>query len=234
MADLFNVSLSAATIARMSSSCARSVTIFGDVLRDLVAGARVKHMDETGFRMGGKIQWLHVACIRMLTFYRVCAKRGCLLANVFGVVVHDHWKPYYTMEGVRHALCIAHHLRELKALIDIEQEDWARKLQRLLQRACHAANLAKERNIIVKPQLIDLFERSYDAILAEGLAYHAALSPLLSLEKTKRRGRKARRTGHNLLARLYSRKEDTLQFLHDPAVPFTNNQAERDVRMMKL
>ena len=170
----------------------------------------------------------------MLTFYRVCAKRGSLLANVVGVVVHDHWKPYYTMDGVRHALCNAHHLRELKALVDIEHEDWARKLQRLLRRACYAANLAKERDIILKPRLIDLFERGYDAILNEGLAYHAALSPLLPQEKTKRRGRKARRTGHNLLARLYSRKEDTLRFLHDPAVPFTNNQAERDVRMMKL
>jgi transposase len=234
MADLFNVNLSAATIARMSRSCAHSLTIFGEVLRDFVAGARVKHMDETGFRMGGKTHWLHVACTRMLTFYRVCAKRGSLLANVVGIVVHDHWKPYYTMKGVQHALCNAHHLRELKALVDIEHEDWARKLQRLLRRACHAANLARERGIILKPRLIELFEQSYDAILNEGLAYHGALSPLLREEKAKRRGRKARRTGHNLLARLHSRKEDTLRFLYDPAVPFTNNQAERDARMMKL
>ena len=62
----------------------------------------------------------------MLTFYRVCAKRGSLLMNVAGIVVHDHWKPYYTMPGVLHALCNAHHLRELKALVEIEKEDWAR------------------------------------------------------------------------------------------------------------
>jgi hypothetical protein len=55
------------------------------------------------------------------------------LANVVGIVVHDHWKPYYTMSGVLHALCNAHHLRELKALIDIEKEDWARKMQQLLR-----------------------------------------------------------------------------------------------------
>lgn len=82
-------------------------------VRDLVAA--VKHMDETGFRIGGKTQWLHVACTTWLTFYRVCARRGSLLGGVAGIVVHDHWKPYYTMPGVLHALCNAHHLGELKA-----------------------------------------------------------------------------------------------------------------------
>ena len=105
-------------------------------MRDLVADAPVKHMDETGFRIGGKTQWLHVASTALLTFYRVCAKRGSLLANVASIVVHDHWKPYYTMQGVLHALCNAHHLRELKALVEIEKEEWARKMQRLLRRAC--------------------------------------------------------------------------------------------------
>src|SRR5215468_5867763 len=125
MADLFGVKLAAATIARMSRTCAARLQAFVITVRDLVAGAPVKHMDETGFRIGGKTQWLHVASTAWLTFYRVCARRGSLLANVVGIVVHDHWKPYYTMSGVLHALCNAHHLRELKALIDIEKEDWA-------------------------------------------------------------------------------------------------------------
>ena len=111
MADLFGVKLVAATIARMSRTCAGRLQDFVEALRDLVAGAPVKHMDETGFRIGGKTQWLHVASTALLTFYRVCAKRGSLLANVAGIVVHDHWKPYYTMPGVLHALCNAHHLR---------------------------------------------------------------------------------------------------------------------------
>jgi transposase len=233
MADLFGVKLAAASIANMSGACAKGLKVFGDAVRDLVAGAPVKHMDETGFRIGGKTQWLHVACTALLTFYRVCAKRGALLANVVGVVVHDHWKPYYTMQGVLHALCNAHHLRELKALIEIEKEDWARKMQRLLRRACHAANLARERDALLKPWLIACFERRYDAIVAEGLAFHEAQPPLTE-NAGKRRGRAKRRTGHNLLSRFATREEDTLRFLHDPAVPFTNNQAERDGRMMKL
>jgi transposase len=237
MADLFGVRIVAATLSTMSRACATRLREFAATLRDLVAGAPVKHMDETGFRIGGKTQWLHVASTGLLTFYRVCARRGSLLADVIGIVVHDHWKPYYTMQGVLHALCNAHHLRELKALIEIEKEDWARKMQRLLRRACYAANLARERGVCLKPRLIESFERSYDAILAQGLAWHEAEQPLARARTQpadKSRGRQPRRTGHNLILRLMTRKQDTLRFLRDPAVPFTNNQAERDARMMKL
>jgi transposase len=237
MADLFGVKVAAATIARMSRTCAERLQGFVETVRDLVAGAPVKHMDETGFRIGGKTQWLHVASTAMLTFYRVCAKRGSLLANVVGIVVHDHWKPYYTIEGVLHALCNAHHLRELKALVEIEKEEWARRMQRLLRRACHVTNRARERGVPLKPRLIEYFERRYDAVLAEGLAFHETQLPLgraVIKGGGKRRGRTPRRTGHNLLLRLATRKQDTLRFLHDPTVPFTNNQAERDGRMMKL
>ena len=170
----------------------------------------------------------------LLTFYRISPKRGSLLANVTGIVVHDHWKPYDTLEGVLHALCNAHHLRELKALVEIE-EDWARRMQRLLRRACHATNLARHRGMPLKPSLIARIERCYDAILAEGLAFHAAHPPLVSAAAAAhRRGRPARRVGHNLLLRLSTRKQDVLRFLTDPGVPFTNNLVERDGRMMKL
>jgi transposase len=247
MADLFGAKLAAATIARMSRAGAARLQDFVAAVRDLVTGAAVKHMDETGFRIAATTQWLHVACTALLTFYRVAAKRGSLLANVTGIVVHDHWKPYYTMPNVSHALCNAHHLRELQALIDLDKEEWARKMQVLLRRAAHAVTLARERDGGVKPRLltkrlIARFERRYDAIVAEGLAFHEAQAPLQSgprarpaaQTKGRKRGRKPRRTGHNLLLRLAGRKPDVLRFLSDPDVPFTNNQAERDLRMMKV
>lgn len=235
MADLFGVTLVAATIARISRDCARRYAGFVDAVRDLVAAAAVKHLDETGFRMGGRTQWLHIASTLRLTFYRVSSKRGSLLANVIGIVVHDHWKPYYTMTGVLHALCNAHHLRELKALVEIEKEDWARQMQRLLRRACHASNVARERGVPLKPGLIALFERCYDTILADGLAFHETQPALARAGGTgKRRGRPPRRVGHNLLLRLSTRKTDVLRFLTDPLVPFSNNLAEQDGRMMKL
>jgi transposase len=178
---------------------------------------------------------LHIASTVLLTFYRVSPRRGSLLAHVTGVVVHDHWKPYYTLKGVLHALCNAHHLRELKALVEIEKEDWARKMQLLLRRACHATNLARERGVALRPGLIALIERRYDMILAQGFVVHDAQPTLIPAEvKARRRGRPPRRVGHNLLLRLSTRKPDVLRFLSDPLVPFTNNLAERDGRMMKL
>lgn len=231
MRDVFGVSLVPATIARMSRSCADRLRSVAKMLRDAVCAAKVKNLDETGFRLGGKTQWLHIASTSLLTFYRVSGKRGSLLAGVGGIVVHDHWKPYYTMEGVQHALCNAHHLRELKALIEIDGERWASKMQRLLRRACHVTNIARDRAIALKPSLIALIERSYQAILEEGFAFHRRLP---ALRRAQRRGHKPKRVGHNLLVRLDQRKEDVLRFLHDLTVPFTNNDAERDARMMKL
>ncbi len=231
MADLFGVHLTTATIARISQDYAARCRAFVDALREQVANAPVKHMDETGFRVGGKTQWLHIASTFLLTFYRVSAKRGSLMENVSGIVVHDHWQPYYTMSGVLHALCNAHHLRELKALVEIEKEEWARQMQRLLRLACHAANPAREADKPLKPALIALIERRCDVIVAGGMAFHEAQP---ALGKRGKRGRAPRRVGHNLLLRLLTRKHDVLRFLTDPTVPFTNNLAEQDARMMKV
>jgi transposase len=237
LSDLFGLKMVPATIARMSTACAQRFRGFADTVCEHVAAARVKHLDETGFRIGGRTQWLHIFSTALLTFYRISSKRGSLLSDVTGIVVHDHWKPYYTMTGVLHALCNAHHLRELKALVEIEKEEWARKMQRLLRRACHAVNLARERGVSLKPPLIELFRRRYDHILKEGIAFHEGQPELVRATaqgQRKRRGRPRRRTGHNLLLRLSARKEDVLRFLAAPDVPFSNNQAEQDGRMMKV
>jgi transposase len=232
MALLFAVRLSGATIARLNHACAQRFTGFADAVQALVAAAAVKHLDETGFRIAGKTRWLHIACTKLLTCYRIGA-RGSLLEGLVGIVVHDHWKPYYTLAGVLHALCNAHHLRELKALVEIEHEAWAANMQRLLRRACHATKLARERGTPLDPALLGLINRRYNAIVASGLSFHEAQPPPASTSK-RRRGPPPRRIGHNLLLRLLTRKADVLRFLTDPSVPFTNNEAERDGRMMKL
>ncbi len=235
MSDLFGVHLVTATIAAMSRNCAERFQDFAAFLRQQVAAAPVKHLDETGFRIGGKTLWLHIASTLRLTFYRISHKRSSLPENVTGIVVHDHWRPYFKLPGVLHALCNAHHLRELQALIEIDHEDWARKMRNLLRRACHAANLARQQNKPLPSPLIALIERSYDAILAQGLAFHNAQPALpRNIGKGAGQGRTPRRIGHNLLLRLSNHKPDVLRFLHNPEVPFTNNQAEQDARMMKL
>ena len=95
----------------------------------------------------------------------------------------------------------------------------------------YGARICAER---LKPPLIELFNRSYDRILQEGFSFHEAQPPLVRAGERKCRGRQRRRTGHNFLLRLSTRKEDVLRFLIDADVPFTNNQAEPDARMMKV
>lgn len=86
-------------------------------------------------------------CTAMLTAYRISPRRGCLVSDdveVNGIVVHDHWKPYYTMPGVEYVLCNAPHLRELKAILQIEKENWARQMQSLLRWGAHADSLSRD------------------------------------------------------------------------------------------
>ena len=189
--------------------------------------APVKHADETGVRVGGALRWLQVAATTLLTFYMVTSKRGEIIADMIGVLVHDHFAPYF--ESVLHALCNAHHLRELKALIEIEKEPWAKTMAKLLRLACHATNRA--RGSPVRPSFVAVFTARYRRIVAEGLAFHEAQPPLDPPGKPKR-GR--RRPGHNLLIRLRDHEDAVLRFLYDPAVPFTNNLAEQGGRMAKV
>jgi transposase len=168
-----------------------------------------------------------------LTHYRADKKRGAMLEGVLGIIVHDFWKPYFTIDGVEHALCNAHHLRELKNLIEIEKEPWALEMARFLRQACHAANLARQRSKNLKPDFLVWLSARYDRIVAQGLSFHEKQTPLESLGR-KRKSQTRRRAGHNLLLRLQGHKDEALRFLTNPEVPFTNNQAERDIRMMKL
>jgi len=109
MADLFGVKLAAATRARMSGACAVRFQGFVGTVYRLIQTVAVNHLDETGFRIGGTTQGLHIAATRWLTFYRTAPKRGSRWEGLLGILVHDPWKPYYTLTGVLHALCHAHH-----------------------------------------------------------------------------------------------------------------------------
>lgn len=229
--DLHGIDISTASIAAMIHRKAAELGDFVGVVGQAVRAAAVKHGDETGLRIGGALRWLQVAATTLLTFYLVTLKRGEIISDMAGVLVHDHFGPYFGLEGVLHALCNAHHLRELKALIEIEKEQWAKDMARLLRLACHATNQA--RGSPVRASFVAVFVARYRRIVAEGLTFHEAQPPLDPPGKPKR-GRPKRRTGHNLLIRLRDHEDAVLRFLHDPAVPFTNNVAEQGGRMMKV
>ena len=117
--------------------------------------------------------------------------------------------------------------------MEFDKEDWARRMQQFLRRAWRVARMARERDIAVPGRLLARLARGYDRLLVEALAFHESQPPL-SPPRPGRRGAPKRRKGHNLALRLHERKDATLRFLTDPQVPFTNNEAERDLRMMKL
>ena len=210
MSDLFAVSISTATITAMGRRTARRFEPFlahvADVIRTAVP---VKHLDETGLRIAARTRWLHVLCTPFLTVLRIGAGRGDVEKDLEGILIHDDYAAYFTLKGVRHGACNAHHLRKLQALIDIEKEDWAKSMHRLPERAHRATRFSRENGRDVPASL-------GARILDHAIAFHEAQPPL----RTGKRGRKKRRIGHNLALRLRKHKEGCLRSLTDPRTPF--------------
>lgn len=196
--------------------------------------AKVRHLDETGFRIAGSLHWLHTMSSQGHTFYRVGEARGDIPEGLKGgVVVHDHFRPYAALANVDHAFCNAHHLRELQALIEIDKEPWAQAMRDLLIDAAKAVRQAKQAGqSALEPERVQGFVDRYWLAVREGLSFHRAL-PAFDPSRSPRK-RKKQRPGHNLLIRLKTFKHETLRFLVDFDVPFTNNLAEQDLRMTKV
>ena len=235
MRDLFGTgTLCPASIVGWGTKRAAELAPVAAHIAALVALAPVRHLDETGMRVAGKTQWLHVASTSLLTHYRVSAKRGEVPATfTHGIVVHDHFKPYFSLKWVGHALCNAHHLRELKAVTDYDHEPWANKMARVLLAAAKAVRHAVANGAdCLADGLHRRISALYDQIIRRGIETHEGMDPIP--RKKGARGKTAKRTGHNLLVRLRDFKAETLRFMVDFSVPFTNNQAEQDVRMMKV
>ncbi len=227
--DLFGVQRSQGTLMNMVSRAAAGLEGLVLHVRDAVAAAPVKHMDETGIRVRGRLAWLHVACTGLLSHFRVGAGRGDVMRDATGVAVHDHWRPYFTIPGTVPALCAAHLLRELQDRVDFDDEAWAATMARRLRRAIHAVNLSEGKPLPAR--LADRIGRRTDSIVAAGISMHESRPP----PPTKgRRGRRKRRRGHNLVRRLQDNREGVLRFTRDPTVPATNNEAERALRPLKV
>ena len=156
--DLFQLSISDTALMTIDEECAEKLNSFNEAVLNEIKNADVKHVDETGMRVAKKTQWVHVISTELLTHYRINPKRGNLLQGVVGKIVHDHWKPYFTLENVEHVLCNAHHLRELRALIEIDKEPWAQDMYDLL----------KESSRLIKPppEKQQAVSDKYDQIIA--------------------------------------------------------------------
>ena len=193
------------------------------------------HLDETGFRTEEKLHWVHTTSSKTMSHFRVGNSRGDILLDLAGNVIHDCYAPYWKILGVKHGTCNFHITRELKALFEIDNEPWAGEMRIILFDALKLTDNAREQGKdAVDPKDISAIEERFYACLKKAIAYHESLDPLVSPTDKKKRGRKKRRIGHNLAIRLLKFDESVLLFLHDLNVPFSNNEAERDLRMIKV
>ena len=228
MSECFDMPMSVATVEKIGKTCSTNVNQIVEEIEARLKKVPVKGADESGVRIDGKTRWLHTLCSDQLVHYRASDKRGDVPTELEGVVIHDHFAPYYSkMNDVQHALCNAHHLRELKAVIEIDKEEWAKSMWRLL---LLANRFAQQNEHGIPIEWLARLKNLYDQIILRGLAFHEKIGVL----SKPKRGRVKRRPGHNLLLRLKKRSDDVLRFLHEPQIPFTNNQSEQALRMIKV
>lgn len=240
LADLYGQTVSEGTIVEACQETAQQVeTVYQLTKAELSDTQDTGHFDETGSRIEGRLWWLHVVCTALLTYYAPHRKRGREALNAIGIfpafkgkAMHDGYRSYFQYEEIIHALCNAHHLRDLIFVRDQYQQTWAADMIKLLLEVKTAVEEAPPGQQSLPPnQLVD-FETRYDAILEAGLQTCPVLEPPEPLPK--KRGKPKQHPVKNLLDHLQLRKTETLAFMHDFKVPFDNNQAERDLRMVKL
>lgn len=238
--DLYGQMVSEGTIVEACQETAQQVEpIYQLTKAELTDTQDTGHFDETGSRIEGKLWWLHVVCTALLTYYAPHRKRGVEALDAIGIfpvfkgkAMHDSYRSYFQYEDVINALCNAHHLRDLIFVQDQYQQTWATEMIRLLLEIKTAVEEAPpEQQSLSLTQLTD-FETRYDAILEAGLQTCPVLEPAEPLPK--KRGKPKQHPVKNLLDHLKVRKTETLAFMYDFKVPFDNNQAERDLRMVKL
>jgi transposase len=235
LADVLGAPVATGTLAAVVGEGAAGLAGFVEVVRERLAAAPVAHFDETGARVAGRLHWVHSASTSLLSLFTVHAKRGKqamdaagVLPDFCGVAVHDGWAPYWRYEHVAHALCGAHLLRELEGVAGEPGQGWAAGMAELLVDVKLVADQARAAGCArVDDDARARLRGRYQRLLGDG---QAANPP----PRAARRGRLRRSPAANLLARLDHHRSEVLRSLDDCRVPFDNNQAERDLRMVKL
>jgi transposase len=222
--DLYGHPLSEATVVAANQRAYEHLAPFEQRVVELLPQAPLNYCDESGLRVAKSLHWLHVVSNAQLTFYGVHPKRGAEAMDEFGILprcknwlIHDHWKPYFTYQDCLHALCNEHHLRELKFLAEEHRESWAKEMSRFL---LDCLQRRKSQGVLDERQFKKI-RSQYRAILKTGRRHHPR-------RKGGPQGKAA-----NLLNRLEDFEMSVLAFTIFEEVPFTNNGAERDIRMEK-
>jgi len=234
-----NVPISMGSVYNFNQEAYELLKKFDDIAKRKLIGSPVLNVDETGINVNGKNAWLHVTANELWTYFLPHEKRGSIAMNDIGILpffkgtlCHDHWKPYFIYQCI-HSLCNAHHLRELQRAFEQDNQKWALFMKELL---IEINNVTKDAGGSLEVKLADKYCEKYRAIIATGKIEcqlpEAEAPP--SENGKKKRGRIKKSKARNLLERLALFEKDTLRFMEDVDVPFTNNLAENNIRMTKV
>lgn len=236
--DIFQHSVGEGTIVDGNERLAESVKpVMQQVQQHLTATEETVCFDESGMAVQGKLNWVHSASTERATYYHIDPKRGQagidragILPQRTGNSLHDDWASYYHYQNARHASCNAHHLRELKFLQERYPQEWEAEMTKLLLGIKEAVEKAQAQGLTdLSKEQRTRFEAHYDELVEQGLA----LNPVPE-RPPGQRGKLKQPPPKNLLDRLKDHKPAVLAFMYDFKVPFDNNLAERDIRMVKL
>jgi transposase len=231
--DIAKHKLSVGTIYNMLNSNYKSLKEFEESLIKKLTKQEYLHSDETGINVNANLYWIHTVTNNSMTLYHIDKTRGAkaikncgILTNYKGILTSDFWNPYLNLEDVTNSFCNAHIIRDLQAEIDKNNYKWAKDMQKLLKETNNEVKNSK--NNILSVQRQKEIEKEYDKIINEAKEYYKPPPD----KKTK--GRPKQEKGKNLLDRLEKYKDGILLFMKNEKVAFTNNQAERDLRMIKV
>jgi len=233
-ADQLHIPVSEGSIFNFNKEAFLSIVDFENRAKNELTASDLAHADETGINIGGKRHWLHCVSNDSWTVYYPHEKRGMdaindmgVLPRFKGVLCHDHWKPYYKIDCT-HALCNAHHLRELTRAWEQDNQQWAQKLKNLLETINRKVTDAGG---ALNAQESQKYRLRYRVILKQGEI--ECPEPIRPKKKGKR-GRIKKSKSRNLLERLRDYEQDALRFMDIKCVPFSNNLGESDIRMTKV
>lgn len=232
--DLLHIPLSEGSLYNFNATAFSRLAEFEQLSKDLLAQSDLAHADETGININGKGHWLHCASNESWTHYYPHSKRGTeamdeigILPRFKGILCHDHWKPYYRYDFA-HALCNAHHLRELTRAREQDKQAWAQEVEQLLRTINTAVDDAGG---VLSRDKAEAYRLQYRKILEKA---QTECPPPKKPPGKPKRGRLKRSKARNLLERLINYEDDVLRFMENPLVPFTNNRGENDIRMTKV
>ena len=234
--ELFAIPISTGSLVNFNADAYQRLDVFEGLAKKMLRGADTLHVDETGVNVDGKRLWLHNASNASWTLLGAHVKRGKeamddinVIPHFTGLLIHDHWKPYYRYDHCKHVLCNAHHKRELTRAHEQDGQKWALDMENLLDQINN--DVKRVGNHLSKKDSVK-WRKKYRLILKN--ADIECPPPKPDPPDLKRRGRLARSKSRNLLERLRDYEEDVLRFMDNPLAPYTNNQGERDLRMAKV